>query len=144
MTSGRKLAVWLGIGAAVMIFLCGVGVLAMAWVGSSLGGDGSWTKVSKAPPQFHVKTSATDFHFREMGFQDPHYELLFEVSDVDGFLADNALTKGASVPPSPLDAPLKATSAIELEGFVDDQLYRSGQLWSVGAKTYAYLVAFGT
>ena len=142
--SGRKLAVWLGIGAAAMLFLCGLGVAALAWVGSSLGGDGKWTVVHAAPPQFHVKTSATDFHFREMGFQDPHYELIFEVTDVDRFLSDNALKKGLTVTPAAFDPPVKATTAIELEGFVDDQLFRSGQLLESNGKTYVYLVAFGT
>lgn len=142
--SGRKLALWLGIAAAAMLFLCGLGVVALAWVGSSLGGDGKWTVVHAAPPQFHVKTSATDFHFREMGFQDPHYELIFEVTDVERFLSDNTLKKGLAVPPATPDAPVKPATAIELEGFVDDQLYRSGQLWQVGDKTYVYLVAFGT
>lgn len=142
--SGRRIALWLGIGAATMLFLCGLGVAGLAWVGSSLGGDGQWTVVHVAPPQFHVKTTATDLHFREMGFQDPHFELIFEVTDVERFLSDNALKKGITVPPATFDPPIKATSAVELEGFVDDQLFRSGQLWEANGKTYAYLVAFGT
>lgn len=139
----RKLALWLGISAGVLLALCGLGLAGLAWVGSSFGAMPVWVKATKAPALFHVKTSATDFWFREQGFQDPHYELLFEVNDVEKFLTENQLVRGMAVKGS-VDAPVKAEAATELEGFVDDQLYRSGQLWQAGGKTWVYLVAFGT
>ncbi len=139
----RRVALWVGIFAAVLLGLCGVGVAALAFVARGLGGDGQWTVLHQAPAQFHLKTKATDFHYREQGFQDPYFELIFEVSDVDGFLAGHGLTK-AGPAHAPNDAPVKPESAVELDGFVDDHLHRSGQLWKVGPKTFVYLVAFGT
>lgn len=139
----RRVALWVGIFAAVLLGLCGVGVAALAWVARGLGGDGQWTVVHQAPSQFHVTTKATVLHYREQGFQDPYFELIFEETDADAFLSQHGLTKGAPTQ-APVDAPVKPDSAVELDGFVDDPLHRSGQLWKVGAKTFVYLVAFGT
>jgi hypothetical protein len=140
----RKVAIALAVAGAALLVLCGLGVGGLAWMSGQLGVTPQWTVVHSAPAQLHVKTTARDLHFRETGFQDPHYELLFEVSDVDTFLEENRLVRGPASVPAVNDAPVKATSAIELDGFVDDQLFRSGQLWDVAGRTYVYLVAFGT
>lgn len=141
----RRVLLWVAIVGGALALLCGIGLMGLVWLSRSFGADPQWTVVHKAPAQFHVKAGAvTDFHFRETGFQDPHYELLFAPADVEKFLEQNGLQRGAATTPAITAAPITATAATELEGFVDDQLFRSGQLWQAGGKTWVYLVAFGT
>lgn len=142
--TGRKLAVVIGAAAAVLLMLCGLGVALLAWFSAELGVVPKWTVVHSVPAQFHVKAAAGTFHFRESGFQDPRYELLFEVRDVAKFLEENGLVRGGETTPGVNDAPVKADRALELDGLVSDQLYRSGQLWDCGGTSWVYLVAFGT
>jgi hypothetical protein len=142
--SPPKITVWIAVGVATLLALCAAGLALMWWTSGLLGARPEWTVVHAAPPQFHIRAEAKDFELRELGFQDPHYELLFEVPDVARFLDDNHLTKGPPTAPIADDAPIAVQRAYDLEGLVDDQLFHTGQLWESGGKTYAYLVAFGT
>ncbi|MBK7862097.1 MAG: hypothetical protein IPJ65_26480 [Archangiaceae bacterium] len=139
---------WVPVVVGLGLALVGVGALALAglwWVNGQLGATPAWREVAAAPAQFHVVTDAKKLFVRESGFQDPHYELLFEVTDVQQFLDDNALSKSDPAGPAVGDAPVQASRANQLDGFGDeDHLVRTGQLWDVGGKTWAYLVAFGT
>jgi hypothetical protein len=140
----RNVAIALALVGATLLGLCAAGLGALVWLSGQLGASPHWVVVRKAPPQLPVKTTAKELHFRETGFTDPHYELLFEVDDVARFLEDNGLTQGPVSEAAVDDAPVKPSRVVELEGFADDAFYRSGQLWDVGGRTYAYLVAFGT
>jgi hypothetical protein len=143
----RRVWPWLVGAGLALLLLCGVGLGALLWLSAAFGFEGRWTVESKPPAQFRVKSNATRFHFRASGFQDPYYELIFQVHDVARFLSDNALTRGEGVPPedySVLERAEPPRACTALEGLTDDQLYRSGQLCEWPDATYVRLVAFGT
>jgi hypothetical protein len=134
--SKRRLLVLVAVAGAALAGLAGAGLTGLWWLNGSLGASPRWVTVSAPPPQFQVKTAAKTLYLRESGFQDPRWELLFEVADVERFLEANGLRRGEAAAPAVSDAPVRAERATELEG-------GDGQLWEAGGRTFVYLVAVG-
>jgi hypothetical protein len=157
----RKVLLALGVGAAALLMLCGLGVLGLWYAARSFSPEPEWVASATPPPGveklFGVKipSTAKGFYERESGFQDPVDELIFELApdEVPRFLEHNHLSRGESNTADAwsvlkMNGPPRATRLEGLSNEENDagfvQYYRHCDLWEWPGRTFIYCDAFGT
>jgi hypothetical protein len=156
-----KVLLALGIGAATLVGLCGLGLALLAFAARSFSVEPRWEQSAAAPAgaeNLHgvrLPPHARNFYARESGFQDPMDELIFELdpAEVAGFLAFNHLSRGEAATAEAAEvlklpnAP-KATQLDGVENAESDagftQLYRHCELWEWPTRAFVYCDAWGT
>jgi|SRR5581483_12327565 len=158
----RSVALTLGLVAAVLAGLCGIGFTGLYFAARWFSAVPDWEQ-SAAPPAGALKLhdlelppSARNFYTRESGFQEPRDELIFELNpgDVPQFLERNHLRRGETVTAEAADVlrlsgPPTATSldGLENEASADAGsflLYRHAQLWEWPGRAFIYCEAWGS